>query len=293
MRKRTRWTTQGRRAFTLIELMVVVTIIAALVGILLPALWHVYGHAERIQCQSNLKQIAMAVLSYTTDHKGAIPPTKVEPAGLYWCNLLVKGNYLAATNAVDLPTGEQSRGNTVLLCPVSSDLYVSEGDSFLKPDDFKAQGWYRLGNDTIQTDCSYYWNGYTGTSPDMRERYPSLLVDTSVANPSASYHNIAEIPQRSHLAMVMDGVFFDGDESPQRIAARHSGAFGVRCLTNIAFYDAHVEALDRHAPGSHPNRDWTQEKNADEESALLPIMNPTLREENLEGGPPFFMLPRR
>jgi len=62
-----------RRAFTLVELLVVIGIIALLISVLMPALNAARSAARLVQCQSNLKQIYNAILFYANGNQGLLP----------------------------------------------------------------------------------------------------------------------------------------------------------------------------------------------------------------------------
>jgi len=62
-----------RKGFTLIELLVVIAIIAILAAILFPVFARAKAKARQASCMSNMKQIALAFLMYTSDYDGKFP----------------------------------------------------------------------------------------------------------------------------------------------------------------------------------------------------------------------------
>jgi prepilin-type N-terminal cleavage/methylation domain-containing protein/prepilin-type processing-associated H-X9-DG protein len=71
---------QGRRAFTLIEGLVVVAIIGLLVAITLPAVQAAREAARRSQCLNNLKQYGIAISTYVSSYDGHLP-WGISPSG--------------------------------------------------------------------------------------------------------------------------------------------------------------------------------------------------------------------
>jgi prepilin-type N-terminal cleavage/methylation domain-containing protein len=63
-----------RKAFTLVELLVVIAVISVLMGILVPALSDARQIAKQVVCQSNLRQLVLANIGYSTENDGFFVP---------------------------------------------------------------------------------------------------------------------------------------------------------------------------------------------------------------------------
>ncbi|QOV92308.1 type II secretion system protein [Humisphaera borealis] len=64
---------RSRKGFSLVELLVVMGIIAALIGILLPALGRARESARQTTCLANLRSLGQAMFAYANDHRDRLP----------------------------------------------------------------------------------------------------------------------------------------------------------------------------------------------------------------------------
>lgn len=92
------------RGFTLVELLVVASVIALLVGILLPALGAARAAGRSAVCLSGTRSMAAATLAYAVDHRGSLLPVRsnVPGVGVRWWFGLQAGFGAGVNRPIDL-----------------------------------------------------------------------------------------------------------------------------------------------------------------------------------------------
>jgi len=65
-----------RAGFSLLDVLVSITVIAILIGILIPKMSHVHESARRVICQSNVRQIGIGVMTFANEHGGLLPSSQ-------------------------------------------------------------------------------------------------------------------------------------------------------------------------------------------------------------------------
>lgn len=76
---RPRRTPSHRNGFTLVELLVVISIIALLISILLPSLSKAREQAKAVKCAANLRAVGQGVAIYLAENNGVYPPSYTYP----------------------------------------------------------------------------------------------------------------------------------------------------------------------------------------------------------------------
>lgn len=130
------------RAFTLVELLVVIVIIAVLAAILVPVISRSRVQANQVACLSNMRQIGGALLLYTNENNGEFPPTthstghKIDKAWIFQLERIIPDLDKVRICPAD-PKGKERLANNGTSYTLNSHVFVptlgpfgQKGDSF-------------------------------------------------------------------------------------------------------------------------------------------------------------------
>jgi type II secretory pathway pseudopilin PulG len=106
------------QAFSLVELLVVVGVVAMIIALLMPALESARTQARAFRCLSNIRQLGIALRIYANDNKDNYPNNVSSPTPLYWNYAAAMGHYVAIPSTA-------MNASSVYWCPADDDAQQS------------------------------------------------------------------------------------------------------------------------------------------------------------------------
>lgn len=212
----------NRCAFTVIELLIAVAVIAIVAVLLVSGMGTLRGKADAVRCVSNLRQIGMLLNGYAAEHRGYYPREAYaegyKGGGIYWAPEHFMLDYKGFRKGEDgrIIQNAPPEAESIFRCPGEKSLVDLQGNPWF-------QSHYGFNRYLVHFIASDFAPGLYGTNPCRRPI-------SSIPNPSQ--------------------VFLAGDSRSRYSISHESG--GTRTLAfrhgstdtcNIVFVDGHVETL--------------------------------------------------
>ena len=192
--------------FTLIELLVVIAIVAAIAALLFPVFASVRERGRRTVCQSNLKQIALAMQQYVQENDGQYSS---DPSSAKWAAVVLP--YLKTTQ--------------VFYCP----------DSTVDHPAFQAAN---IGADPEAVDYTYDDAWLNTFLPPYPTKNIQGARESMLATPSSIRLN------EDAVWITPDGVWHDGRDGPKSSCGHSVGGSNIHSgAGNYSYVDGHVKWL--------------------------------------------------
>ncbi|NOT00512.1 MAG: prepilin-type N-terminal cleavage/methylation domain-containing protein [Phycisphaerales bacterium] len=281
MIRRVRWPRGpgGRRSarlgFTLVELLVVISIIALLISILLPSLKKAREQAKQVVCGASLSGIGKASFTYATEDRNemSVPIHPLELAanfvGAYeWGGKAGSGEPLAGTDAINSRWGTQNgRGpasrplNRFMFKGQMTDFQDDPGPNqsnwesdrkmdlkvFQCPSDRGYAGLHytKWKNSKLSSydhfgnsySANIFWVGDTGGQTNLRSNSPYLRPFSRIPNPARTIYYEENAGRFGWMRAPEQCPFLQG------IPSKFKGWHGRTWINQVVFADAHVDTI--------------------------------------------------
>ena len=250
-----------RSAFTLIEMLVVISIIALLISILLPALGRARETARSIACMSGIKQLGLASHTYAVDYNGWLPQNPFSGTRSYGhCWDVQISSYL------NYDSSRPSSQQPVFHCP--SGLLLSANEGAIS----RSRGYY--------INAHVAKSGFSTDYQDDEDEIGSRRGGSGAINPYDGVQGrLSSIPDASGLGVLFelwissewDGYYnyqegffgrrtdngeeWENDRLNSYVRIKNITAYRHDDSTNILFADSHAEVRRRPSEGNDAPRD--------------------------------------
>ena len=242
--------------FTLIELLVVIAIIAILAALLLPALNRAKDSGYSAVCRSNLRQLGIALCSYTADFRAYPLLYQVQAPQVYWWPELLEP-YSHAKWDTNVPAARADGQNALYICPgfariprvpyESPDTVYPRMDQLTWPHALGTYGYNDRGANFFSITNTLGLGGVpfeAGARPlrDTEVLKPSLMlafIDSPFVSDGSHLGGLAEAPygffDMAHSQPGLNGAPPGADKKARSaIPKRHNS------LWNTMFCDGHI-----------------------------------------------------